>query len=60
MENGSDPLSLRVGGCLSHACHTDIDETGVFVGTYTIVETWCDHWKTECFAQKKIGSGGGT
>ena len=27
---------------LSHTCHTDIDETGVFMRFYTHVETWCD------------------
>ena len=27
---------------LSHTCHTDIDETGIFMRFYTHVETWCD------------------
>ena len=32
---------------LSHACHTDIDETGIFVGIYNTIETWCDRQKTQ-------------
>lgn len=27
---------------LSHTCHTEFDETGIFMRLYTRVETWCD------------------
>ena len=44
---------------LSHTCHTEIDETGIFVGIYTIVETWCDRPKTESFTEEKMVAEGG-
>ena len=39
--------------CLSHVCHTEIDETRIFMGIYTIVETWCDRRKTQSLPRKK-------
>ena len=38
---------------LSHTCHTEIDETRIFVGIYTIVETWCDRQKTQSLFKKE-------
>ena len=42
---------------LSHACHTEIDETAIFVGIYTIVETWCDRQKTKSLSKKMVPGG---
>jgi hypothetical protein len=32
----------RIRQALSHTCHTGVDETVVFMGIFTNVETWCD------------------
>ena len=37
---------------MSHVCHTEIDETRIFMGIYTIVETWCDRRKTQSLPRK--------
>ena len=37
--NYSSNPNLLLGRLLSHTCHTEIDETRIFVGNYTIVET---------------------
>ena len=48
--NYSSNPNLLLGRLFSHTCHIEIDETRIFVGNYTIVETWCDRQKTASFA----------
>jgi hypothetical protein len=37
---------------LSHTCHTEIDETGIFMRIYTNVETWCGSQKLAVLLEK--------
>ena len=44
---------------LSHTCHTDIDETGIFMRILHHVKIWCGSWELTVLLEKNV-SGGGT
>ena len=43
----------RIRQVLSHTCHTEIDQTGIFMRIYTNVEIWCGSHKQAVLLEKQ-------
>ena len=43
---------------LSHTCHIDIGETGIFMRILNHIETWCGSWELTVLLEKMLAEEG--